>query len=149
MKQIGGQALRVTSERVPSLKARGLSPVQGLLHAIWTDERFSASCVTMRTTEQTMENVDAARRFEPLKTAELAELREAVLASNPTMCPNCDARCSVAAGTDAKLGDLARFHTYHEEHGMRSHARDCYNELTEAERDWKGTDLAAARARLS
>jgi uncharacterized protein len=145
MKQIAGQALKVTSERVPSLKARGLSPVQGLLHAIWTDERFSATCVTMKTTEQTMENTTAARRFEPLKLGELNELREAVLAAGPTFCPNCDARCSLAAGTKANLGDLARFYTYYEDHGIRSHARDCYADLTADERDWQGADLVAAR----
>ncbi len=145
MKQIAGQALKITEERVPTLKAKKLTPAQGLLHAIWTDERFSSSCVTMRTTDQTNENVDAARRFEPLKTAELEELRDALLAGGPTMCPNCDGRCSIAAGTAAKLGDLARFYTYHEEHGMRRHARDQYAELDAAERNWEGADLAAAR----
>ncbi len=145
MKQIAGQALRVTQDKVPSLKERKLSPVQGLLHAIWTDERFSASCVTMRNNDQTMENADAARRFEPLKLTELQELRDAVLAAGPTLCPNCDGRCALAAGTKASLGDLTRFYTYHEEHGIRSHARECYSELTAEERDWKGADLQAAR----
>ena len=92
MKQIAGQALHITQDKVPSLKERNLSPVQGLLHAIWTDERFSASCVTMRNNDQTLENADAARRFEPLKLAELEELRSAVLAAGPTLCPNCDGR---------------------------------------------------------
>ena len=145
MKQIGGQALRITQDRVPTLKARNLTPAQGLLHAIWTDERFSSACVTMRTSDQTSENVDAARRFEPLKQAEMRELHEALLAAGPTMCPNCDGRCSLAAGTDAKLGDLARFYTYHEDHGIRSHARECYSELAHRERNWQGADLAAAR----
>ncbi len=122
MKQINGQATRVTQDRVPTLKARGLSPVQGLLHAIWTDERFSSSCVTMRNNNQTAENADAAHRFEPLKTAELDELREAVLAAGPTLCPNCDGSCSLAAGTKARLGDLTRIYTYHEENGIRQHA---------------------------
>ncbi len=146
MKQIGGQALKLTQEKVPTLKAKGLTPAQGLLHAIWTDERFSASCVTMRNNEQTGENADAARRFEPLKLAELAELREAILAAGPTLCPNCDGRCALAAGTNARLGDLARFYTYHEDHGIREHARECYAELTAEERDWQGADLEAARA---
>ncbi len=145
MKQIAGQALKVTEDRVPTLKARGLTPVQGLLHAIWTDERFSSSCVTMRNNDQTGENVDAARRFEPLKTAELDELRGAVLAAGPTLCPNCDGSCSLAARTKARLGDLTRFFTYHEEHGIRQHAREGYAELTAEERDWKGADLQAAR----
>ncbi len=63
MKQIGGQALKITQDRVPSLKERKLTPAQGLLHAIWTDERFSSACVTMRNTDQTNENSDAARRY--------------------------------------------------------------------------------------
>jgi predicted aldo/keto reductase-like oxidoreductase len=89
MKQISGQATRIAQERIPSLKARNLTPAQGLLHAIWSDERFSSSCVTMRNLDQTHENADALRRFEPLKQAELDELRDALLAAGPTMCPNC------------------------------------------------------------
>lgn len=144
MKQLGGQT-QFTAEHVPSIKAKGLTPAQGLLQAIWTDERFSASCVTLRNTEQIRENADAARRFEPLKAAEIDELRDAVLASNPTMCPGCDGRCSVAGGTKARLGDLARFYTYYESHGMRSVARESYAELADEERDWKDADLVAAR----
>ncbi|MHB1558314.1 MAG: aldo/keto reductase [Isosphaeraceae bacterium] len=144
MKQLAGQT-KFTAQHVPSIKARGLTPAQGLLQAIWTDERFSASCVTLRNTEQIRENADAARRFEPLTVTEINELRDAVLASNPTMCPGCDGRCSLAAGTHARLGDLARAYTYHESHGMPSLAREAYAELSAEERDWKGADLAAAR----
>ncbi len=68
-----------------------------------------------------------------------------MLASNPTMCPGCDGRCADAAGTKARLGDLARFYTYHEDHGMRSVAREEYAALAPEERDWQGADLAAAR----
>ncbi len=144
MKQLAGQT-QFTAEHVPSIKAKRLTPAQGLLQAIWTDERFSASCVTLKNTEQVTENADAARRFEPLKQAEIDELRDAVLASNPTMCPGCDGRCSLAGGTKARLGDLARFYTYHEDHGMRSVARESYAELVAEAREWKGADLVAAR----
>ncbi len=144
MKQLAGQT-RFTAQHVPSIKAKGLTPAQGLLQAIWSDERFSASCVTLRNTEQIRENADAVRRFEPLKQAEIDELRDAVLASNPTMCPGCDGRCSLAGGTKAKLGDLARVYTYHDSHGMPGLARESYAELTDEERDWKDADLAAAR----
>jgi hypothetical protein len=54
-------------------------------------------------------------------------------------------RCALAAGTKARLGDLTRFYTYHEEHGIRGHARECYAELTAIERDWQNADLQAAR----
>jgi hypothetical protein len=51
----------------------------------------------------------------------------------------------MAAGTRARLGDLARFYTYHEHGGMRGVARDEYAALTPEQRDWQGADLAAAR----
>ena len=67
----------------PVLKERGISAFQGLLQAIWTDERMATSCVTMNNIEQVIENTEAARKFEPLKMAELQQLRDAFLASPP------------------------------------------------------------------
>ncbi len=153
MKQVAGQfgdareggVLDEVKKRMPTLKEKGLSPYQALLHAIWTDERISSSCVSMRNTDQIRENVEAARKFEPLKEAQLRELRDAVLASGPTLCADCDGRCALAAGTSARLGDLTRYLTYHDHHGDRGEARRLYSELTETERNWQGADLAAAR----
>jgi predicted aldo/keto reductase-like oxidoreductase len=150
MKQLAGNNkpafLADVPNHVPSLKDKGFTPYQMLLQAIWTDERIASCCVSMRTLDQIAENTAAARRFEPLKEAELRQVHEMFLASSPTLCANCDGRCSVAAGTDAALGDLTRFLTYHEHHGQRGEARRLYGELTEAARDWKGADLAAAQA---
>jgi predicted aldo/keto reductase-like oxidoreductase len=145
MKQFAGQWAALTKKGIPSLEKRNLTVGQGLLHAIWTDERFSSSCVTMRNINQTLENADAARRFEPLKQAELDEIRDVLLAGGPTMCPNCDGRCALAGRTKASLGDLARIYTYHEDHGIPGWAREEYAALEPHERDWSGADLAAAR----
>jgi aryl-alcohol dehydrogenase-like predicted oxidoreductase len=141
----GGSILDEVVRRVPMLKEKGLSPYQGLLHAIWTDERIASSCVSMRNTDQIKENTEAARRFEPLKAAEIRQLRDACLAFGPTLCADCDGRCARAAGTSAALGDLTRLLTYHEHHGYRSEARRLYAEMTETDRNWQGADLAAAR----
>jgi predicted aldo/keto reductase-like oxidoreductase len=130
---------------VPTLGEKKLTPFQGLLHAIWTDERISTVCVSMKNTDQIRENTDAARRFEPLKVADIHQLRDAVLAQGPTLCADCDGRCSVAAGTKAELGNLTRFLTYHEHHGDRTEARLRYAELPAEARDWSGADLEAAR----
>lgn len=130
--------------RVPTLVERKLTPFQGLLHAIWTDERISSVCVSMRNTDQIRENVDAAKRYEPLKAADIRALGDAVVAHRPTLCADCDGRCSTAAGTKAALGDLARFYTYHEHHGDRVEARRQYAALTDEARDWSGANLAAA-----
>jgi aryl-alcohol dehydrogenase-like predicted oxidoreductase len=141
-----GNILEDVVRRVPDLKERKLTPFQGLLHAIWTDERISASCVSMRNLEQIRENVDAARRFEPLKQATIEGLRDAVLAHGATLCADCDGRCGRAAGTTAELGDLTRFLTYHKHLGDRVEARRQYAALGAPARNWKGADLAAAQA---
>jgi aryl-alcohol dehydrogenase-like predicted oxidoreductase len=153
MKQVAGQfgnaqggVLDEVVRRVPMLEERNLTPYQGLLHAIWTDERISSSCVSMRNTDQIRQNTDAARRFEPLKQAEIRQLRDACLAFGPTLCADCDGRCARAAGTGAALGDLTRLLTYHEHHGYRAEARRLYAEMSDESRDWSGADLAAARA---
>jgi uncharacterized protein len=154
MKQVAGQfperpkinVLEEVVRRAPLLAEKKLTPYQGLLHAIWTDERISGSCVSIKTTDQLRDNADAARRYEPLKYAEIQQLRDAALAFGPTLCADCDGRCAEAAGTKAELGDLTRFLTYHEHHGIRSEARRQYAALSPEARDWSGADLEAARA---
>ena len=150
MKQIAGpnpkDFLAEVPKKAPDLIAKGLSPFGALLHAIWTDERFATCCVSMKNTDQIRENVAAARSFAPLKTAEIESVRQAFLASRPTLCAACDGRCSEAAGTEAPLGDLTRYLTYYERHGSLAAARRAYAELSEAGRDWAGADLEAARA---
>jgi hypothetical protein len=131
---------------VPVLAEKKLSRFQGLLHAIWTDERISACCVSMRNTEQIGENADAAKRFEPLKTTDIRDLRDEFRAHNPTLCADCDGRCSLAAGTRAELGNLTRFLTYYARLGDRTVARQEYARLSAEARDWSGADLEAARA---
>ncbi len=142
----GARILAEVPKHVPTLLQRGLTPFQGLLHAIWTDERISTSCVSLKNIEQIGENSKAARTFEPLKAAELDGLRDAFLAAGPSMCANCDGRCSIAAGTDAELGNLARFLTYYEQHGARRDARQHFADLPATAKDWTGADLAAAQA---
>jgi uncharacterized protein len=155
MKQIagrlrGGETLKgildAVKQRVPTLEERRLTPFQGFLHAIWSDERISSACVAMQNTDQVRENADAARRYEPLKTADIERLRDAVIAQGLTFCADCDGRCAHAAGTQAALGDLTRFLTYHEHHGTRADARRLYAALPPEARDWSGADLDAARA---
>jgi hypothetical protein len=146
MKLVAGHLEKRMRVEAPTLKQRGLNPYQGMLQAMWSDERITSACVAMSNTDEVNQNTDAARRFEPMKQSEIDELHAALLDAGPIMCAACDGRCQRAAGTDARLGDLTRFLTYHEHHGARRHARDAYAKLTEEERDWHGADLDAARA---
>jgi uncharacterized protein len=72
-----GNILEEVKRRVPVLAERKLTPYQGLLTAIWSDERMSAVCTTMRNTDHIRDNTDAASRFEPLKEADIRQLRDA------------------------------------------------------------------------
>ena len=146
MKLVAGHLAKRVRVEAPTLKQRGLNPYQGMLQAMWSDERITSACVAMSNTDEVNQNTDAARRFEPMKQSEIHELHAALLDAGPIMCAACDGRCQRAAGTDARLGDLTRFLTYHEHHGARRHARDAYAKLTEEERNWHGADLDAARA---
>jgi predicted aldo/keto reductase-like oxidoreductase len=141
-----GDILKDVFAKVPVLAERKLSPFQALLHAIWTDERITSACVSMKNTDHVRENADAARRYQPLLQADIHRLRDVFLASNPTLCADCDGRCSLAAGTSAELGDLTRFLTYHQQHGDRARARREYANLSPEARDWTGADLEAAQA---
>ena len=149
MKQLAGPNpeafLAQVAKKAPDLIERGITPYGALLHAIWTDERFATACVSMQNTDQVNENTRAARSFEPFKSADIRRLRDAFIASAPTLCPDCDGRCSLAAGTRAPLGDITRYLTYYERHGARSEARDRFSSLPPEARNWADADLAAAR----
>jgi predicted aldo/keto reductase-like oxidoreductase len=132
--------------QAPVLKHRGLNPHQGILQAIWSDERITAACVSVANADQVNQNTDAARRFEPMNPSEIHGLRAAVLDAGPIMCAACDGRCARAAGTNARLGDLTRFLTYHQHHGACRWAREAYAQLTQEERNWHGAGLDSARA---
>jgi aryl-alcohol dehydrogenase-like predicted oxidoreductase len=146
MKQVAGNMnLDVIAMEYPDLAASGLTPYQGILQAIWSDQRFASVCVSMRNTDQIRENSAAARMFQPMTTSQINKLRDACIAAGPTMCASCDGRCGRAAGTTAELGNLTRYLTYHDHHGYRAEARRLYSKLPDAARDWKGADLEAAR----
>lgn len=149
MKQVAGVGDKVLDDvpkHVPYLKDRKLSAYQGLLHAIWSDERIASCCVSMRNTDQIRENAHAVKTYEPMKTADIHQLRDAVLGCGLTLCADCTGQCSRAAGTNARLGDLTRLLTYHDNFGFRSEARRQYAEMDATSRDWSDADLAAAEA---
>ncbi|MFM7129833.1 MAG: aldo/keto reductase [bacterium] len=149
MKQVAGMGdniLTKVPDHVPYLKEKKMSAYQGLLHAIWSDERISSVCVSMRNTDQIRENSAAIRSYEPMKTADIMQLRDAVLACGKTLCADCTGQCATAAGTKARLGDLTRLLTYHDDFGYRAKARELYREMDAESRDWSDADLAAAEA---
>ena len=132
-------------QRLPEFDKLGLTTHQALLHAVWSDPRISAICNSMQNATQMDSSVAAARSYKnPLKTAQIEQLKTTVLAGRRTFCPGCPACHALAAGTTFAFQDIARFVTYYEQDGWLE-ARDQYQALPPAARDAGGTDLGALR----
>ena len=86
MKLVAGNLSKRVRFQAPTLQQRGLNPYQGVLQAIWSDERIASACVAMSNTEEVNQNTDAARRFKPMNQTEIHELRVALLDAGPIMC---------------------------------------------------------------
>lgn len=144
MKTMRG-AVATIPRRIPEFDKLGLTAHQGVLQAVWSDERIASICSAMDTVEKIEENTAAARQYDgPLKTADRRALREAVLTAGLNYCPDCADRVAEAAGKpELALGDIARFVNYYEVDGTLE-ARDWYRALPTTARDATGADLSAA-----
>lgn len=144
MKEMRGVA--DIDKALPKFKEMGLTPQQAVLHAVWSDERFTAISSDMPNVRILKENVEAARKFKmPLDKKQMAAVIDLYQMDGRRFCNACDGTCRRAAGTTARLGDIARYLTYYELDGRRDDARSAYAALSPEERDWHGADLAAAR----
>ena len=74
MKLVAGHLEKRMRVEAPTLKQRGLNSYQGMLQAMWSDERITSACVAMSNTDEVNQNTDAARRFEPMNPSLLADL---------------------------------------------------------------------------
>ena len=137
----------MSTQKLPSLKDKDLKPYEMLLHAIWTDERISSCCVSMKNVDQIVEDAHAARTFQPLKEAEMRGDPRALPRLRTRPCaPFATAGAAEAAGTDAASATSPASSPITSTTATAAEARRHYAELPESARDWKGADLAAARA---
>lgn len=142
MKEMRGT--KTIPDVVPEFEKMGLTKHAAVLHAVWTDERFSSICSAMNNVKIIKENAESARTFKPLTKEQLGMVDEVMKRYAGAFCAGCDGRCSMAAGTTAALGDIARYLSYFEQDGDRATARRLYRELPPELRDWSGADLEAA-----
>jgi len=136
-------------KRVPDFDKLGLTIHQAMLHAVWSDPRISVACCQIENVRQMQENATAARSYKtPLKTADINQLKEIILASRRTLCPGCPSCDAFAAASGFALLDIARFVSYYEQDGLVE-AREFYHALPESARNAAGVDLAALRDRCA
>ncbi len=131
---------------IPDLTGTGLTPHQAILHAVWSDERFTGICSDMPNLPILEENSTAARNYKPVNQQGAEAVIKLYEHYARTFCNGCDGRCQRAGNTHASLCDITRALSYYEDDGSRDEARRLYASLTAAQRDWHGADLAAASA---
>ena len=132
---------------LPQFEEMGLTTHQAVLHAVWSDERFTSICSAMPNLKILTENSEAARKFKTMPKKEIGAVIELYERYASGFCNGCDGRCARAAGTTAALGDITRALSYYERDGARDEGRKLYASLTSEQRDWHGADLAAASQR--
>jgi len=135
--------------RLPQFDKMGLEVHQALLQAVWSDPRVSAICNMIDNVGQMESSTNAARSYkDPLHASHIETLRQLVLAGRRTMCPGCSACDSFGATSPLAFQDIARFATYYEQDGNLG-ARDMFQSLAPAHRDFTSVDLHALRDRCA
>lgn len=131
--------------RIPELDKLGLTTHQGLLQAVYSDQRISAVCSAINNVAEMEANTAAAREYKgPLKLADVGALKQTVLAHRRTMCPGCPSCDALSAATGFAFLDISRYVTYYEQDGHLG-AKDLYRSLPVESRDHRRVDLAALR----
>jgi aryl-alcohol dehydrogenase-like predicted oxidoreductase len=131
--------------RIPEFDKLGLTTHQGLLQAVYSDERISAVCSAINNVGEMEANTAAARDFKgPLKFADIAALKATVLANRRTMCPGCPSCDAASAATKFAFLDISRYVSYYEMDGDL-HARELFHALPADRRNHGSLDLAALR----
>jgi predicted aldo/keto reductase-like oxidoreductase len=134
---------------VPDFDKMGIDVHQAILHAVWSDKRISAACISMDNVAQMGSVTDAARAYKkPLQASHIEILRDLVMGGRRTMCPGCEACDSFGATAALAYQDIARFVTYYEHDGNLA-AGEMFRSLAPAQRDFSSVDLAGLRDRCA
>ena len=126
----------------PSLEGTGLTTHQTVLQAVWSDKRIASICSAIENVQQMEENTMAARLYSnPLSPDARKALTEVASLTTAPMCPGCPSCNAWARQTEYAFQDISRFVTYYEQQG-NFEARDFFRQLSPAEKDFRGVDLA-------
>jgi predicted aldo/keto reductase-like oxidoreductase len=118
--------------------AKGFTPGQAKLKAVWDNPQISAVCSQMPNVKLLKENTAAALDKTQLADADRAALAAHAAATCSGFCAGCSHRCEGALGAAAPVQDVMRYLMYHRHYGMEAEARAMFSALP-----------ADARARLA
>lgn len=134
MKTQGGGPVRSDSAEEIAMAghflAKGFTPGQAKLKAVWQDERISAICSQMPNLPVLKENVEAARNSAKLSAEDWKVLERHAVATASSYCAGCTHHCQSAAGCEGlPVGDVMRFMMYGVSYGDYGLARERFQGL--------------------
>jgi len=153
MKTQGGGPVRTDTEEELKLAghflAKGFTPGQAKLKAVWEDERIAAICSQMPNLTILKENVKAALDGAKLTASDWRALQHYAVATGSSYCAGCAARCETAPGCEnLPVSDIVRTLMYGVSYGDYGMAREQFQRIPrEAVAALASADLSEAQRR--
>jgi predicted aldo/keto reductase-like oxidoreductase len=117
-----------------SFMAKGYTPHQARLKAVWTDERIATCLSEMKNLTMLKDNVVAATDSIKLTGSDMDMLNRLAHANRSFYCQSC-MRCESAMGSESRIADVLRYMMYFNSYGKTDDARRLFSEMPEAVRN--------------
>jgi len=108
--------------------AKGYTPHQAKLKAVWTDERIASCLSEMKNLTMLKENVAAAVDNNQLSRSEMEMLNRVATANRDFYCQGC-MLCESAMASENRIHDILRYMMYYNSYGERDEARRLFRAL--------------------
>jgi len=131
MKTQAGSSWLSGSEDDPlkSFTARGLTPEQAKLKAVWQNPQIASICSQMDSMKLLKANAEAASDPTALSGADMELLRRHALATADRYCTGCGDVCQAACGGLLPVAEVMRCHMYCRSYGRSDWARAQWNRI--------------------
>lgn len=136
------------AELLEAFLAKGFTPQQAALKAIWEDQRFACICSKMESVQQLQANVAAAVDKTELTAADRAAMTRFAEKTCGDYCAGCSEICSRAVAEQVPVHDVLRYLMYYNAYNDRHEARELFAQLPAAvRRKLTSVDYSQAEAR--
>ncbi len=116
--------------------AKGFTPEQAKLKAVWQNRRISSICSQMDSMKLLKANAEAASDETPLSAGDVERLRRHAVLTAGDYCAGCGSICEKATGGCVPVSDIMRAHMYNQSYARPEWAREQILGLSPEARQW-------------
>ena len=133
-------------EDVVLFRSQNYTLAQAKLKSVWADERIDSVVSEMDSVQVARENIVAAKAGQALSANEVHQLNQLAAMTSSYHCNGCAQLCEKAVGQQTAIADPLRFLMYYECYGKTARAKELYQAIPAAKRQFSGDALAKAAA---